>query len=295
MKPGLIGMVVLGAIGVTSLSSCTAPATTGSAQTSGAQATAATQSAQSPIKIGGSSSAYPALKTLAPDYEAKSNHKINTLEPGQSEAVIAGIKQGLIDVGAISKQLEPKEAEGMVEFRLLAKDALVVATHANVTGVKTLTTDDLKAIYSGKITNWKQVGGPDAKIVLLDRPEDESAKKLLRKHYLGADLENSPEAVVLKKEGELIAALQSTPYSIGAFSLAHAISHNLPVNRLGLNGIEANRENVQAGKYVMVRPIGLVWKKNPTASTQQLIDFAFSPEGAKKLGQDGFIPQTSGL
>jgi phosphate transport system substrate-binding protein len=290
MKLRLIGMVVLGAIVVTGLPSCIAPATT-----STPQATSSVQPTQSSIKIGGSSSAYAALKALTTDYKTKGNLKINALEPGQSEPVISGIKQGLIDVGAISKQLEPKEAEGILEFRVLAKDALVVATHANVTGVKNLTTDDLKAIYSGKITNWKQVGGPDAKIVLLDRPEDESAKKLLRKHYLGADLENSPEAVVLRKEGELIAALQSTPYSIGAFSLAHAISHNLPVNRLELNGIAANRETVQAGKYVMVRPIGLAWKKNPAVATQKLIDFAFSPEGTQKLSQDGFIPQASGL
>ena len=155
--------------------------------------------------------------------------------------------------------------------------------------MKNLTTEDIKGIYSGTITNWKQVGGNDAKIVLLDRPEDESAKRLLRKHYLGNDLKSSPEAVVLRKETELIQTIQSTPYSIGSFSLAHAISDKLPVNRLSLNGIEPTRENVEAGKYPMVRTISIVWHKNPTEATQSLIKYISSSPGINAMEQSGFI------
>ncbi|MGL5064583.1 MAG: substrate-binding domain-containing protein, partial [Microcoleus sp.] len=147
----------------------------------------------------------------------------------------------------------------------------------------------LKAIYSGTLTNWKELGGPDAKILVFDRPEDESAKRLLRKHYLGKDLQNSPEAVVFRKEGELIAAIQSTPYSIGAFSLAYAISHNLPVNRLNLNNIEPTPDNVKTGKYEMVRTIEIIWHKNASDPTQEMIRYIFSPSGTKVLEKSGFV------
>jgi phosphate transport system substrate-binding protein len=245
---------------------------------------------QGRVRLGGSSSSEFMLKTIATAYENSTQAKAIVLEPGQSESVVLGVKQGLADIGAVSKTLKPTDLGDALTSRVIATDALLVATHPSVTGIKNLTTKDLKGIYSGQITNWKALGGPDAKIIVLDRPEDESAKKLLRKHYLGADLKTSPDAIVLRKEGELVAAIQSTAYSIGAFSLATAIAHQLPVNSLSLNAIEPTHANIQAGKYGMVRQIGLVWKKNPTAETQKLIDFAFSPEGLQHLRQIGLLP-----
>ncbi len=289
MKQNLLTLA-LTAIALLGLPSCMT--TSSSAPTTTAAKTVATPT-QTSIKVGGSSSTLGLIKVLQTNYEATAkNVKITQLEPGQSENIIDGIKQRVVDLGAISKTLKPEENDGSLESREVAHDALLVATHPSVTGVKNLTTEDIKGIYSGSITNWKQLGGTQAKIVLLDRPEDESAKRLLRKHYLGKDLKNSPEAVVLRKEGELIQAIQSTPYSIGAFSLAHAISNKLPVNRLSLNGVEPTRENVKAGKYPMVRTISIVWHKNPLEATQELIQYISSPPGINAMEQSGFISVT---
>ena len=288
MKQNLLTLA-LSAIALLGLPSCT---TSSSTRAPTAPQTVATPT-QTSIKVGGSSSTLGLIKVLQTNYEATAkNVKITQLEAGQSENIIDGIKQRVVDLGAISKALKPEENDGSLESREVANDALLVATHPSVTGVKNLTTEDIKGIYSGSITNWKQLGGTEAKIVLLDRPEDESAKRLLRKHYLGKDLKSSPEAVVLRKEGELIQAIQSTPYSIGAFSLAHAISDKLPVNRLSLNGVEPTRENVKAGQYPMVRTISIVWHKNPSEDTQALIQYIYSPPGINAMEQSGFISVT---
>ena len=178
MKPNLV-TVALSAIVLLGLPSCST--TTSSATTTTAPTTAATQT-QTSIKVGASSSTLGLMKVLQTNYEASAkNVKITNLEPGQSENIIDGVKQTLVDVGAISRTLKPEENDGTLESRDVAHDALLVATHSSVTGVKNLTTEDIKGIYSGTITNWKELGGTDAKIVLLDRPEDESAKRLLRK------------------------------------------------------------------------------------------------------------------
>ncbi|MEG4058697.1 MULTISPECIES: substrate-binding domain-containing protein [unclassified Microcoleus] len=286
MKQNLLS-VALTAIALLGLPSCST--TTSSATTTTAPTTAATQT-QTSIKVGGSSSTLGVIKVLQTNYEATAkNVKITQLEPGQSENIIDGIKQTLVDLGVISKKLKPEENDGTLESSEVVHDALLVATHPSVTGVKNLTTEDLKGIYSGSITNWKELGGTDAKIVLLDRPEDESAKRLLREYYLGADLKNSLEAIVFRKEGELIDAIQSTPYSIGTFSLAHAISEKLPVNRLSLNGVEPTRENVKAGKYPMVRTISILWHKKPSEATQALIKYISSPPGINAMEESGFI------
>ncbi len=243
------------------------------------------------IKITGSSSSYKALKAVTDVYTTKKKDAQVTFAPeSQSEAAIAGVKEGIFDLGSISRTLKPEENDGALEYREVAKDGLLVATNPSVKGIMNLTTENLKAIYSGKVKNWRELGGYDAKIVLLDRPEDESAKKLLRKHYLGDNLKNSPEVVILRKESDLIAAVQSTPNSIGAFSLAAAISQKLPVNRLSLDGVEPTLDNVATTKYKMVRQIGIVFQKNVNESTKELIDFITNQEAQKILTDSGFVP-----
>jgi phosphate transport system substrate-binding protein len=281
--------LALSAIALLGLPSCT---TTSSAPKTETTTTVATAT-QTSIKVSGSSAVSMMLTLLETDFNSTSkNLKITQLEPGQAANAIKGIKQNLVDLAVIGREIKPEENDGTIESRAIAQDALLVATHPTVTEVKNLTTENLKSIYSGTVTNWKQLGGPDAKIVLLDRPEDESAKHLLRKHYLGADLQNSPEAVPLRHEHDLIQAIQGTPYSIGFFSLTYAISNNLPVNHLSLNGVKPTNENVKADKYPMARTISIVWRKNPSKATQVLIKYISSPQGINAMEQAGFIPVT---
>lgn len=243
------------------------------------------------IKIVGSGSTYQAVKILAKAYEGKTeNIKIKFLPKSQSPGSIASVKKELVDIGTVSRSLKPEEDDGSVVYREFVRDALVVGIHPSVKRVVDLQTSQLKAIYSGKITNWQELGGNNATIVVLDRPEDESAKKLLREHYLGIELKNAPQAVIMRHEPELINALNNTPYSIGAFSLANAISNKLPVKRLSLNGIEATPENVRTDKYTMVRKLGIVYRKKSAAKTQSFIDFIFSTRGQEVLRQSAFVP-----
>ena len=268
-----------------SLTSCT-PVTT-------AQTNVEPQSQQT-VKISGSGSVYPALKVLAKAYEKKvKNTQIIFFPENQSAGGIAGVKNSLVDIGALSSQLKAEENNRQLTYQEFGKDALIVATHQSVKGVKNLQTKDLQRIYSGEIANWQDLGGPDAKIIVLDRPEDESAKKLLRKYYLGKDLKITSSAVLLSQEPELIRAVQDTPYSIGTFSLAYATANNLPVNRLTLDKIAPTVENVKAGKYLMVRHLGIVSKTTPSQTVQGFLDFVASEEGATELLQSGFVPSTA--
>jgi phosphate transport system substrate-binding protein len=249
-----------------------------------------TGNAQTTIKIAPSSSTSTILNLLAEAYQAQNtNVKIEFIVPSQSEGSIVALKNDLADIAGTSHRLTPEEDNGQIQYHELAKDLLVVTTHSSVTGVTDLTTEQLRAIYKGDITNWKEVGGPDATIIVLDRPEDESAKRLLRNYYLGQD-QTTSNAILLSKEIELIQTLQDTPYAIGAFSLAYAVMNDLAVNRLSLDGVAPNLESFNQGKYPMVRQMGIVWDKAPSDETQAFIDFIFSPEGATIIQAHGFVP-----
>ncbi|MFB2982859.1 substrate-binding domain-containing protein [Microseira sp. BLCC-F43] len=278
-----VGILILG------LSSCTPVSPIDVNQTSQIASQTDAQPQQI-VKIAPSSSTVTVLKVLAEAYQAKNKTvKFEFVSLSQSRGTIAALENDIVDIAGISHQLKREEDNGKIQYRELAKDLLIIATHSSVQGVTNLTTKDLRAIYRGDIANWKELGGPDATILVLDRPEDESAKKLLRQYYLSQDKTTS-KAIILNKEGELIQTLQDTPYSIGAFSLAYASINKLPVNRLSLNGVAPTALNFIKGEYPMVRQMGLVWDKVPSAATQRFIDFIFSPEGVKVLQNNGFVP-----
>ncbi|NES68107.1 MAG: phosphate ABC transporter substrate-binding protein, partial [Okeania sp. SIO2D1] len=123
-------ILMLGAIALVGTSSCSTQTTTSPAPTT------TTNAGASPIKTGGSSSTVDFLQSLKTAYESTSKTgQITVLEPGQTENIIAGVKQGLIDMGSISREIKPEENDDALNFRKAAKDALVVAIHPSLTGV----------------------------------------------------------------------------------------------------------------------------------------------------------------
>lgn len=251
---------------------------------------AAIERNQSEIRISGSGTAYPLYKSLAAAYQEKNPQtKIIFNSSNQSSGGIAGVKRGAIDIGVSSRELTPQEVKG-IEYRAIALDAVILATHLSVTGVKNLTTEQIKGIYSGEITNWQELGGPDAQIILLDRSEQETAKIALRREYLGKDLKVTTNSSILRKEIDLVETLKDIPYTIGPISLVQTINEQLPVNVLSLDGIEPTKENLANGKYKMSRISGFVWKGEPTAAVQQFIDYILSPSGKEQIQKAGYVP-----
>jgi phosphate transport system substrate-binding protein len=246
---------------------------------------------QATIKIMGAGSIYPAMKMLAEAYQATNpNVSIEFMEKGQSSAGIAALKNNLIAIALTTRPLKKTEDDGTIQYQEFAQDALLVATNPNVTGVQNLTTAQLQDIYAGKLQNWQTLGGPDGEIIVLDRPEDESAKQILREIYLGKDLAITEKAVVIAQESELADNLAITPNAIGTFARSYGTIKNLTVNPLSLNNIAPNPEAVQAGQYKMVRSLGLVTTKNPPPEISKFIDFIMSATGQELLLKQGFVP-----
>lgn len=240
------------------------------------------------ITISGSGSAYRALELLAAAYEEKNpNIKVVFKPSSQTSGGVIGVKDAAIDIGVASRDLTPEESSG-IEYRVVAKDALVVATHEDVKGVKNLTRQQLKAIYRGNINNWQQVGGSDNRIVVLDRAEDEASKIIIRKHYLGKDLQVTSKAALMLKQKHVIETLLNTPNTIGYLSLVQAINEKLSINTLSLDGVEPTISNIKNGKYKMTRNIGIMWKDDSSKISRNFIDFLASEEAAKKLEAAGY-------
>lgn len=290
MRQRIIIIPLISTLALLSLG-CTANSTAVSNSAATSTYQNASSQKQQYITIIGASTPYPAMQALAKAYaENNPNTTITFLDSSQSSGGIAAVKENLADIGTVTRSPKPEETVESLQHQNIAEDALLLATHPSVGNLDSLTTENLKSIYSGEVTNWKTFGGPDADIVVLDRAEDTSAKRLLREYYLGKTLKNASEAVVLHRESNIIEALQNTPYSIGPISRAAAISQNLPINHLKLDGISPTPQNIKTDKYPMHRTLGIVWSGEPTETVQSFLDFVFSPLGAETLEQAGFSP-----
>jgi phosphate transport system substrate-binding protein len=270
----LTSLVLAGAL---LLSACSAPADTAPSRADG-----------EPVRVSGSGTCLPLLRILAEEYSDDSVEFV--FLPGlHSGGGIKGVANGDLEIGSVSRELTEDEKTLGLRYTLLSRDGLVLATHASVK-IPGLTTEQVKGIYRGDYANWKELGGPDLPITILDRNEDESAKIILRQFVLGSDLKITPKAVNLYYEPDMIDGLQSTVGAVGYFSLGYGLSQDLPVNYLTLDGVEATVENIKSGAYDVVRPLGIVTTAAAGKEIQQFVTWASSPAASALIEKRGFAP-----
>lgn len=239
------------------------------------------------IKISGSRTCLPLMEILAKAYEKKHPDVEIVFLPGaHSSAGIQGVYHNTLDIGSVSRELKPDEAQLGLTYKVVSNDGLAIFTSQDVK-LSNLATEQVKGIYAGTITNWKEVGGPDAKIVVLDRAEDESAKIILRKYVIG-DVKVTAEATVLNLESDMVDALKTTPDAIGYLSLGYSIAQSLPLNMPSLDGVAPKIVNIHDGSYKAVRPLGIVYKKRPQGLTKDFLNFVFGKEGKKVMEKNGY-------
>lgn len=248
------------------------------------------QSSEMRVFVSGSAAVTPLLKELAGAFAVQEpDVEVVFLPDSHSKAGIAGAVEEQYDIGTVSREMNPNEKEKLLRYLHLAVDGLVFATNPNVK-IRNLTTDQLKGIYAGRITDWSQLGGPKAKIVVIDRPEHTSAKIALRKAFLGSRLMVTSEAVVVERPWQVTESIQMFPYSIGYTSLGEIITDNPPVRMISVNGIEPTPSNLKSGRYKFYRPFGLVLRPEPKVGTMRFVNFIFSEIGSRIIGNAGYVP-----
>lgn len=248
-----------------------------------------TTTTTSTISVGGSAEAYDAIELLVDGYNAEVGElEISFLPASQTSGGIEGVKQATLDIGGVSRQLSADETTDGLTYVLIGETPLVIAVHESVTGVTNITPDQIQGIYRGDITNWQELGGPDAEIILLDLPEDENEKKVLRETYLGDDLEVTSDAVVFAEDDELFETIGNSNFSVAAIPLEEEIDE-LSVTVLSINGVVPSIETIQSGDYKMSLPIGFVISESPASAVQALVDFTATPEGQDILVEAEFI------
>ena len=233
---------------------------------------------QGRLTLTGSSTIAPLAGEIAKRFEAKHPGVRIDVQTGGSSRGIADAHSGLADIGMSSRGLKDSELNG-VSTHILAQDGVAFVVHRD-NPVSELSNTQLLAIYTGKTTNWSQVGGPDAPITVINRAEGRSELELVT-NFFGIKPSDIRPTLVAGENQECVKLVAGNPHAIVYLSVGSAeyeVNAGTPLKLLPFDGIEASTAAVKAGHFPLGRPLVLITPDPPSALTAAFVDFALSAE-----------------
>ncbi len=209
------------------------------------------------VTISGSTSVEEFMtNTIAPAYESKTGNNIEY----QSIGSTAGIKNainGTTTFGTSSRELTSDEKNSGLTEDILAIDGIAIVVNPN-NQVENISASDLVKIYTGQITNWKDLGGKDQEIQVVSREEGSGTRGAFEE-LLNIEGKVTTDATISDGNGNVASTVSQNDAAIGYISFETLYANNDKVKGLKLDGVEPTAVNVQAGKYKLSRPFIMVY------------------------------------
>lgn len=232
------------------------------------------------LKISGSTSVQPLAEELAQAFMKKHPKVTIAITGGGSGVGIKDASDGKVNIGMASRGKKDSDPAGC-EWTVICRDGIVVAIHPN-NPVNELTKTQVNGIYTGKITNWKDVGGKNAPIIVNSRTAPSGTFDFFVEEFLGKE-----KVIATAKQhasnGLVRQAVAANENAIGFISMGYL---NDTVKAPKMEGVAPSMENAKNGSYKVVRPFNLITKGEPTGLAKAFIEFALSAEGQSMAAKD---------
>lgn len=242
------------------------------------------------ITISGSTTVLPIAQATAEIFMDQ-NPEVNiSVRGGGSSVGIASIIAGTVDIGDASRHIKAKELAAARERGInpyeyvVANDGIAIVVHKN-NGVKNLTVQQIKDIYMGKISNWKDVGGPALPIVIISRDVSSGTFEVFNSLVLGGAAQVS-SALMLASNNAVVSAVEGTPGAIGYAGLGYLTNS---VNVVKVDEVMPTKVTIQNKTYPIARTLHMYTNGKPKGIVRKYIDFILSAEGQKLVEEQGFI------
>lgn len=238
------------------------------------------------VATDGSTSMEKVIGALKETFEAENTGVEVTYNPTGSSAGITAVAEGRCDIGLSSRALKAEEVDQGLVGTVLAYDGIAVIVNPENT-VEDLTVEQIAAIYKGEITNWSEVGGIDAEIVLIGREAGSGTRGGFEEIVGVEDLCQYRQE--LTSTGDVITAVSQNPGAIGYASLA---SVKDTVKAIKVGGVAPSEETVKDETYAIQRPFVLVTKEGTalTETAQAFFDFITSEAAREVISAAGVVP-----
>lgn len=238
------------------------------------------------VTISGSTSVGPVMEVISEKFKEKNNGINIEIQQVGSSAGIKSAIEGVSQIGMASRDLKDEEKSSGLKETEIALDGISIITNKN-NEIKDLTLKQIKDIYTGKITNWKEVGGKDAPIVVLSR-EDGSGTRDGFQEKVGFESEELvKDAQISDGSGNIKSTIEGNENAIGYISYGYVDD---AINALTVDGVKLTPETVKDGSYKIARPFILVNMEDKISENgTKLIEFILSGEGQSIIESKGFI------
>ncbi|MCK9566151.1 MAG: phosphate ABC transporter substrate-binding protein [Methanothrix sp.] len=247
----------------------------------------------SDVTVSGSSTVMPLAEVAAEEFNVLQKDYVVTVSAGGTGAGILGIAERKNDIAMASREVTEGErqrfGDSFEEF-LVGLDGISLAVSDEVyqAGVKGLSRQQVKDIYSGNITNWKEVGGPDKEIYVISREEGSGTRDNFNEEVLGSiDAETPGVDTVAMGGAEVKTAISGSDKAIGYLGFNYLGNG---VHGIAFNGFMPNYDNIKLDLYELHRHLYFYTFEKPSAGAQSFIDFVQGPQGQKIAAEEGFIP-----
>jgi len=262
------------------LSACTAePETT--TVTATTTATTTVKQLAGTVTTSGSTTVQPVSERLAEAFMAI-YPKVNVVVQGGGSSVgIKAATDGTVDIGASSRELKTAEKPGLVET-VIAWDGIAIIAHPSQS-IGNLTKQQIIDIFSGKITNWKEVGGADKKITVVSREEGSGTRGAFEELVLTSANKMVATAILQSSNGAIKTTVAGDPAAIAYLSCGYI---DATVKVVNVDGVAGTVANVKNGTYKIIRPLLYVTKGEPAGLGKEFIDFCLSDAGQQIVAED---------
>jgi len=246
--------------------------------------------AQTRYLLTGSSTIAPILQKVAEDLQAADSSILIDVEMGGSGRGIQDAQAKQCDVGMASRELTADESKGLI-VRPICFDGVALIVHAS-NPVANLTKAQVIDIYTGAITDWKDVGGSAGEIYLVNKAEGRATLTVFLEHFKLKAADIQPDAVV-GDNAQGVRLVSGNPAAIGYVSIGEALSaveRGEELHLVGLDGILATEKTVADGTYPLRRNLNLLFPGAIDAIGQRILEHLATPRGSEILSELGFTP-----
>lgn len=234
------------------------------------------------ITTAGSTSVQPLSEELAKAFMEKNPNVVINVQGGGSSQGVKAAAEGVAEIGAASRHLKDSEKEYGLTVHQVAIDGIAIVVNPANEAVTDLTLEQVRKIFAGEITNWKDVGGKDGEIRAVTRESGSGTRGAFEEMVMGEDTKISDKAITQNSNGGVRTAVANDEDAIGYISFGYV---NDEVKTVKIEGVEATVDNVKAGTYKVSRPFNYLTKGEPHGAIKDFIDFALN-EGQEIVAKD---------